>query len=187
MDRPYTIRIATAGDAIPIGRLLSVSYSTLMKPAYEAATLNAALRRMTVANPQLLASGTYYVAETPHGQLVGCGGWTREQPGTRVRVADRPSAASSIESGHPAADEGSRAHIRHFATHPDWTGRGIGRALYERCEAEAGAAGATGFDCYASLNAEGFYAALGFRRIVELVIPMGEGVNLPCILMRRSI
>jgi hypothetical protein len=63
--------------------------------------LGRALPFMTSANPILLASGTYYIAEREPGHLVGCGGWT----------AARPGSGEIIEA---------EAHIRHFATHPRW-------------------------------------------------------------------
>ena len=50
---------------------------------------------MTRANPGLLASGTYYVAESRDSLIVGCGGWTRESP-----------VDGGIEPG--------LGHIRHF-------------------------------------------------------------------------
>jgi len=138
----------------------------LMKPAYAPDVLAAALPSMARANLDLLASCTYFVAETRNGELVGCGGWTQQVPGTDFI-------------------EGNTAHIRHFATHPDWIGQGIGRALYETCEAQAIAGGILRFDCFASLNAEGFYAALGFERIERIEVAM-PGVNFPGILMRRK-
>ena len=148
--------------------LLEASYPTLMPPGYDAAVLAAALPLMTRANPALLSSGTYFLAESVDGLTVGCGGWTRERPG----------------SGEVAPD---LAHIRHFATHPEWIGRGVGRALYSRCAREARAAGARRLECYASLNAEGFYAALGFKSLERIEVPMGAGATLPSLLMARSI
>ena len=123
---------------------------------------------MTRANATLLSAGTYYLAVSDNGLVVGCGGWTRERPG-------------SGEVG-PAL-----AHIRQFATHPDWTGRGIGRAIYAKCEREARSDGVQRFECYSSLNAEGFYAALGFHPIQQIALPMEQGLEVPSILMERLI
>lgn len=123
---------------------------------------------MTKANPSLLASGTYFIAETKTHATVGCGGWTHQKPG----------------SGETATGMG---HIRHFATDADWTGRGIGRTIYDCCERQARAAGMKSFECYASLNAEGFYAALGFTVVDRIELPMGDGLFLPSLHMRRPI
>jgi GNAT superfamily N-acetyltransferase len=100
--------------------------------------------------------------------LVGCGGWNRERPGT-----------GDVEPG--------TGHLRHFATHPAWTKRGIGRAIYARCEADARAAGIRVLECYASLNAEGFYAALGFERIRSITLDLAPGIGPPAVLMRRRL
>lgn len=164
----YTTRVATIDDAAGVGTLLKIAYPVLMEPAYEKALLVSVLERMTKANPDLLASGTYYVAESRRGLIVGCGGWTAERPGD-------------------GATEAGLGHIRHFATHPDWTNRGIGRAIYRLCEVGARATGITRFECYSSLNAENFYAALGFETMRRIDVDLGSNVALPSILMQRPI
>ena len=146
--------------------MLDASYSRLMRGAYPDDLLERALPRITRANPELLRSGRYHLAESDEGEAMACGGWS-----------DRP----------PGAGPDGHAHIRHFATHPDWTGKGAGRAIYERCEAEAAAAGFGGFVCFSSLNGEGFYAALGFRRVREIRVPMGPDLRFPSVLMVRGI
>ena len=168
MDSDYALRIATPKDAAAVEALLHASYPTLMTPSYDEAMLAPALELMTKANPSLLGSGTYYLAELPTGRLVGCGGWTLERPGT-----------GTIESGV--------AHVRHFAVHPDWGRRGIGRAIFSACERAARAAGTRVFECYSSLNAEEFYRALGFQRIRELDIELRPHVVLRGVLMRRDL
>lgn len=163
----FAIRTSTTDDAAAVSGLLHASYPLLMKPAYPPDVLAAALPSMISANLDLLASGTYFVALSVTGEVVGCGGWTRQVPGTDVI-------------------EGNTGHIRHFATHPDWIGQGVGRALYTACEAQAAATGMVHFDCFASLNAEGFYATLGFERIEQIDIAMPH-VDFPGILMRREL
>ena len=168
MDLHYDLRIATSRDAEAVSELLRASYPRLMKSAYDEEVLAPALELMTQANPSLLSSGTYYVAELTNGLLVGCGGWTPERPGTK-----------SVEPG--------LGHLRHFAVHPDWTRRGIGRALIEACDRSARAAGVMAFECYSSLNAERFYRALGFVRIREMNMELKPPVVLPGVLMRRNL
>lgn len=168
MAKEYGIRVAGLDDAAAVTALLEASYPVLMRPAYEEATLAAALALMTTANPELLASGSYYLAASHSGQVIGCGGWTRETPGS-------------------GTVRNQVAHIRHFATHPAWTGRGIGRSIYERCESEARRAAITEFECYSSLNAARFYAALGFATVGPIEVQIRAGVTLPSVLMRRQI
>jgi GNAT superfamily N-acetyltransferase len=159
--------VATLADAVEVGRLLEASYPALMASAYGEAALAPALELMTRANPALLCSGTYYVATAPAGELVGCGGWTLEKPGT-----------STVEAGV--------AHLRHFATHPDWTRRGVGQAIYRQCEAAARSAGVLALECSASLNAERFYPALGVARVREIDLELRPGVALRSVLMRHE-
>lgn len=168
MASRYDVRVATPLDAAAVSALLRVSYPTLMRSAYAEEALAPALELMTDANPSLLRSGTYYVAEVATGSLVGCGGWTPERPGTK-----------SVEPG--------LGHVRHFAVHPDWTRRGIGRAIQTSCDRSARAAGMTAFECCSSLNAEPFYRVLGFVRIREMDMELAPSVVLRGVLMRRNL
>lgn len=49
--------------------------------------------------------------------------------------------------------------------HPDRQGHGIGRALFERCEADAKDSGFEILCLSATLNAERYYEQFGFRRV----------------------
>lgn len=78
-------------------------------------------------------------------------------------------------------------HIRHFATCPDWVGRGIGRRIFTECETQARIIGIESFECYSSLDASAFYEALGFIIIGRIEIPMGDGIFLPSVHMQKRI
>lgn len=160
-------RVASPSDASAIDDLLLASYSVLPRAAYDADVLDAALPLMTRANQTLLSSGTYYVVEGPD-RLSGCGGWSLDRPGTGERVQ-------------------GTAHIRHFAVHPDDIGQGVGRALYEACEVAARKHGARRFECFAFLNAEGFYRSLGFQPVRPIEVRMGPEAILPALLMEREL
>ena len=162
------LRVTTEDDGELIGTLLRQSYPVLMRAAYPDSLLRLALPLMTRANPALLTSGTYYVATDEAGRAIGCGGWTLERPGS-----------GELSEG--------LAHVRHFATHPECTGQGIGRAVYNRCEEHARSAGANRFECYSSLNAEGFYRAIGFSAHERFEATMGPDVRVPAVLMKKSI
>ena len=168
MAADCTFRVAVPDDASRVTALLQASYPVLMTEGYEVALLRAALPYMTQANPKLLSSGTYHLALAADGRIVGCGGWTRGRPGT-AEVAD------------------GVAHIRHFATHPDWVGQGVGRAIYGLCEKEARAAGVARFECYSSLSAVQFYLALGFTISESVEVLLADGIGLPSVLMVRAI
>jgi GNAT superfamily N-acetyltransferase len=160
------LRVATPGDSDAVASVLGPSYGQLMAGAYPPDLLNRALPAITRANPALLSSGRYYLVETETGEPAGCGGWSSNPPGRRD-------------------DDPDRAHIRHFATHPAWTRRGVGRLLYERCAADARASGFALFEAWASLNGEGFYASLGFRPLEAIETAMPGGVMFPAIRMER--
>ena len=164
MTSDITVRVSTLDDRETVSSLLRASYPKLMQPAYDSKLLEQVLPRMTVAQPGLLQSGSYYVAETANGAVVGCGGWTRERPGT-----------SEIEAGV--------GHIRHFGVDPDWTRRGVGRALFGRCKSDAQDAGIVKFECYSSLNGEAFYSALGFHRVARIDVDMFDGLSFPSVRM----
>jgi GNAT superfamily N-acetyltransferase len=63
-----------------------------------------------------------------------------------------------------------------FATHPDWTKPGIGRAIYRSYENAARSKGVISFECYFSLKAEAFYAALVFKSIEAISIDLGPNI-----------
>ena len=160
-------RVARPEDHAAVSDLLSRSYPVLMAPAYPADLLAQALPVMTRANPALLASGRYAVIEGAEGILAGCGGWSRERPGS-----------GEVTPG--------LAHIRHFAIDPAYLRRGLGRRLYDWCAHAARGEDMTAFECHSSLNAEPFYHAIGFARVGTLNIDFGP-CALPAIVMTRKI
>ena len=161
------VRVARPADGEAVSRVLRASYGALMKPRYSADLLTRLLPLITEANPALLAGGTYYVALI-EGTVAGCGGWTLARPGAPDRPID------------PAL-----AHVRHFATDPAFVRRGVGRALIERCLADAGARGVTTFEAYATLVSEGFYRSAGFETLGQIVVSITPDVDLPSLHMIR--
>jgi GNAT superfamily N-acetyltransferase len=162
------LRVATGDDAAVVSRLLERSYGELMAGHYAAALLASALPFITKANPALLESGRYALIEDDDGALLAAGGWSSERPGSR-----------EVEPG--------LAHIRHFAVHPAKVGCGLGRKLYEWCATAARDRAFTQFECHSSLNAEAFYAALGFQRVGEHQIVLSPDVVVPAIIMMKEI
>ncbi len=172
LERELTLQflVTTAGitDAAEVGALLEASYGTVFADWYDPETLRLALPIITRANPELLMSNTFYLARSHDGRLVGCGGWTPEQPAT----------------GHRRSGEG---HIRHFATYPGAVRCGIGRAIIETCVRDAAEHRIERLTCYSSLPAEGFYAALGFVRLKPAITMLQGDIPLPSIIMQRSL
>lgn len=161
------IRIATPDDFDALSELIAASYARLADGSYDAERLAVALPVMSRANPKLLSSGTYFVAELD-GEPAGCGGWSLEKPGS-----------GEIEEGV--------AHIRHFATHPSHLRKGIARLLLDRCFSEAVAAGAFRMKSQSTLPAETFYASAGFRSVGVIEVEFEPGISLPAVDMERKL
>lgn len=168
MSSPFSIRSASLNDRDGVTSLLNASFPALMRRAYKESVLTAVLPVITVAQPTLLQSGSYYVAETVGGLIVGCGGWSKERPGT-----------SEIRPG--------LGHIRHFGVHPDWTRRGIGHRIYDRCVRDAKSEGVQRLECYSSLNGEAFYRALGFESAGRIEVKMANDIKFPSVSMFAEI
>jgi N-acetylglutamate synthase-like GNAT family acetyltransferase len=164
----YIVRLSAPSDAEPVSALLAASYSTLLASHYEKAVLERALPFMTKANPTLLASGAFYVAQSSHGELIGCGGWSLEHPGTAKIVR-------------------GEAHIRHFATHPGWARMGVARSIMNRCCTDAKARDVSELHCCSTFAAENFYKAMGFKTIAGANIRLDSQTSFPAVLMRRAL
>lgn len=164
----FTLRLATPADSDAVSALLACCYPVLLAGHYAPDVLDVLLPRMTTANPALLGSGSYWLAVDGAGTVIGCGGWTRERPGT-----------GAVEDG--------LGHIRHVGVDPGWAGRGVGRALLRRCFEQARAASVRELECLSTLNAEAFYRALGFETLRTLEVALGPGPGLPSLEMRRAL
>jgi N-acetylglutamate synthase-like GNAT family acetyltransferase len=160
-----TIRAATLGDEAMLSDLLAASYAQLT--GYDPHGLANAMPLMRHANPKLLASGTYYIAEIG-GVAAGCGGWSVEKPGSGDII------------------EGI-GHIRHFGTHPAFLRRGVARRLLAHCIDEARRLGMRTLMSQSTLPAEAFYAAAGFQRLGVIDVEMAPGVVLPAVEMRLDL
>ena len=95
-------------------------------------------------------------------RLLGVGGWSPDSLDHRV------------------------AWLRYLFVHPDAIGHGVGRRLVEAAEASARAAGRGQLRVWSSLNAVGFYRALGYRSIRRAAVPLSAEIDLDYVLMTRS-
>jgi N-acetylglutamate synthase-like GNAT family acetyltransferase len=161
------IRIATASDEGAVACILRNSYPYLLAALYEPDVLEEALKFMLRPNSELLASGRYYLI-AKEGAPVGCGGWSTTAPW-----------APDISPG--------LAHLRHFGVAAQHSRCGVGRIIYEYCEAAARPHGVKRFEVHSSLYAEPFYAALGFERIGPLAIPLPSGRGFSGVHMSRDL
>ncbi|KMW56325.1 acetyltransferase, GNAT family [Candidatus Rhodobacter oscarellae] len=162
MTDVITIRCSEPYDLAPLDELFARSYPKLLKADYAPSVLVTALPLISKAQPALLRSGTYYVAETADGTLIGAGGWTR---GRRRGSAD----------------------IRHVITDASQVRRGVGRAIVARVFEEARAAGVTALQCKSTRTAVPFYEAMGFKALDAFEMELRPGIHFPAIQMHRSL
>lgn len=166
-----TLDIAKPGDADAVTALFERSYAALLVQDYEPEILRRGMAFLARANPDLLASGTYYLAKSDDGDLVGAGGWTAMRPG-----GDKTDIQTGI------------VHVRHFAVDPDYTRQGIGKMLFDRCMRDAkDRQHVTQFECYATLSARRFYQSLGFDVIGPFDVPFAPDFSFPGLHMRNQL
>lgn len=158
-----TLRSATARDVAAVDTLLGRSYPKLLKADYPPSVMVTAVPLISRANPALVQSGTYYVAETSEGEILGAGGWTT------VRGS------------------GATAEVRHLVV--DWRRQrlGIGRRLMMGIFAEAQLQGICRFEARATRTAVPFYAAMGFETVGHAVATLRPGIDFPIVVMRRFV
>jgi hypothetical protein len=76
MDGPtITIRKTRASDLAALDAMFARSYPILLKADYPPSALVTALPLISRAQPNLITSGNYYLAEVD-GQVVAAGGWS---------------------------------------------------------------------------------------------------------------
>ena len=159
-----SLRRASMADLSAVDRLLGRSYPRLLAVDYPPSTLVLAVPRFARAQPDLLASGRYFIAEDGQGRVLAAGGWSRRSP-----------------AGGPVTD--SSGHVRHVATDPDVARRGIGRRVMERVIEDARVAGIARLDCLSTRTAVPFYQALGFRALHPQEVSLGAGIGFPVMRM----
>jgi GNAT superfamily N-acetyltransferase len=173
----FQLRLARLDDAPALEALIARSARGLGIGEYAAAQVEAALAGAFGVDTQLIRDGSYFVAERA-GVPVGCGGWSRRR--TLFGGDADPNRDAGILD--PARDA---ARIRAFFVDPAEARRGIGRALLERCEAEAWAAGFRAFELMATLPGVRLYEALGYRRGTPVDHPLRPGITIRFVPMSR--
>jgi GNAT superfamily N-acetyltransferase len=69
---------------------------------------------------------------------------------------------------------------------PDQWGSGVGRQLVDAIEADARSRGKAGFQVWSSLNAAGFYAALGYQRVRRGRWPLTGTIEIDYLLLAKG-
>lgn len=161
------VRAATLEDTGAIDLLMARSYPALLRPDYPPSTLVMALPHIVKAQPALLSSGHYFVAEIA-GEIVAAGGWSFAHPGGKPGVR-------------------GVGHVRHVVCAPERTRQGVGRSLMANVAVQAKGSGVARLDCLSTRTAAPFYAALGFETRGEVDLQLAPGIVFPCIAMSKPL
>jgi GNAT superfamily N-acetyltransferase len=170
-------RVAVAADAEAIQVLMRASIRELFPHFDDPAHTESAARYIGELDMTLIEDGTYYVHEAG-GEIVDCGGW-----GKRNRLYTGSGAAA--DDGRLLDPATEPARVRAMFVRGDWTRRGLGRAILERCERDARAAGFTQLALMATLPGEPLYRAYGFRETCRTMVRLPDGTELDGVAMER--
>lgn len=160
-----TIRPARLDDLAALQSVMDLAIGTLQS-AFLAPAQIAASRAVMGLDRQLVADGTYFIAEAD-GALAGCGGWSRR---ATLYGGDHSAGLREPRLLDPATEA---ARVRAMYTHPAFARRGIGRALLAHCEAAARAEGFARCELMATLAGEPLYRVAGYGVIEEIVDDRG--------------
>jgi GNAT superfamily N-acetyltransferase len=174
----YEIRPATLEDKPALETLIARSARELSAADYTPAQIEGALRGTFGVDTQLIRDGTYFVAES-QGKLVGCGGWSRR----RTLFGSDAHAERDASELDPNVDA---AKIRAFFVDPDCARQGIGRALLDRCEAEARARGFKRFELMGTLPGVRLYRAYGYVPSATIEYSVAPGVMIQFVPMSKA-
>jgi len=186
------LRLAIPGDTPVLQALIDASVRGLQAQDYTPAQIEGALKTVFGVDSQLIADGTYIVAEAiPGGTepaepvneraaalVVGCGGWSKRKT---LYGGDRWTGRED-ELLDPQRDA---AKIRAFFIHPDWARKGIGGMILEACEAAARASGFTRYEMGATLTGAKLFGVKGYVAVKPISIPLMNGEVLPVIHMEK--
>src|SRR5215472_4055359 len=190
-------RRAVTSDIPALQSLINASVRGLQARDYTAAQIEGALATVYGVDTQLIADGTYFVAESLPAEsvakdprtsepkqhepvIVGCGGWSKRKT---LYGADH-CAGREDSLLDPNCDA---AKIRAFFVHPDWARRGIGTMILEACERAAGSAGFTRLEMGATLTGVPFYRARGYEELEAIEVPLENGVTMPIVRMGKRV
>ena len=179
-SEPY-IRKAIPADVPCLRKVIDASVRGLQLAYYSQSQIEGALASVYGVDSQLIADGTYFVAEVLQTQIceiVGCGGWSKR----KTLYGGDQFAGREDSLLDPAQDA---AKIRAFFVHPDWARRRIGTLILDACENAAREAGFTRLEMGATLSGVDFYRAKGYETVETQQVPLRNGEWLPIVRMTK--
>jgi len=179
MSTAVTIRVATVADEPVLRALIPRSAHALSAGFYSAAERDAAIQYVFGVDSQLIADGTYLVAERG-SEILGCGGWSKRRTlfgGDQRKDADDPLLNPGVDA----------ARIRAFFVAPECARQGIGGLLMRACARAAFEADFRALELMATLPGVPLYAAYGFLAQENVVEVAPNGVHIPFVRMYRRL
>src|SRR5260370_4767522 len=193
MQSNIYLRLAVPEDIPVLRELIDASVRGLQTQDYTPAQIEGALKTVFGVDSQLIADGTYLVAEarlavTGRGEaknaesaskIVGCGGWSKRKTlyGSDHWTAREDALLDPFQDA---------AKIRAFFIHPDWARRGVGSLILQACEDAAKSAGFTRYEMGATLTGAKLFGVMGYVAIRPISIPLVNGEVLPVIHMEKQ-
>jgi GNAT superfamily N-acetyltransferase len=173
------IRMALETDIPALHALIESSVRGLQAGDYTPAQIEGALGHALGLDSQLVADGTYFIAEG-YGAMVASGGWSY-----RATLFGSDGMSGRVpENLDPAKDA---AKIRAIFVHPGWARKGLGTLLLSHCEEQARAAGFTRLEMGSTLTGVPLYRLRGYAERERVEIPLPNGETLPVIRMTKRI
>lgn len=177
------LRKAVAADVARLREVIEASVRGLQAADYSPAQIEGALKSVYGVDSQLIADGTYFVAEivepnTGEMHIVGCGGWSKR----KTLYGGDQFAEREDSLLDPSRDA---AKIRAFFVDPNWARHGIGTMILEACENAATEAGFSRFEMGATLSGVPFYRARGYAEVENQSAPLSNGEVLPIVRMAK--
>lgn len=194
MPSGFQIRPAVPADVPVLRALIDASVRRLQTQDYSPAQIESALKTVFGVDSQLIADGSYLLAETVQPLnsganetpvIVACGGWSKRKTlygGDHWKNREGKNREDDLLD--PRTDA---AKIRAFFVHPDWARRGIGTMVLDACEAAARAAGFTRFEMGATLTGVKLFQERGYVALERLEVPLEGSITLPVIHMAKTV
>ncbi len=193
MQANIHLRLAVPEDVPVLRELIDASVRGLQTQDYTPAQIEGALKTVFGVDSQLIADGTYIVAEAEptaiertgaknaqsEWMIVGCGGWSKRKT---LYGSDHWTGREDALLD-PLRDA---AKIRAFFIHPDWARCGVGSLILQACEDAARSAGFTRYEMGATLTGAKLFGAKGYVAVKPISIPLVNGESLPVIHMEKQ-
>ena len=173
-----TIRIATLADIPALQELIRASVYGLQGNEYTRGQIDGALGTIYGTDRQMIADGSFYVAEIDT-RIAGCGGWSRR----RTSCGSDSSPFKDDTLLDPSHDP---AKIRGFFVHPEYARRGLATQILCECEDAARAAGFQCFELLATLTRVPLYKRCGDTETETLNWDLGNGEPYTAIRMQKT-